>query len=218
MWDTIYQAWRRKYKFIDSFELFKIFYLCTNSYLLRVVCSVYVCSFSLWRASSEDWLLVLLLTNTYIYQLFSFYIFRCNIKTPTRHVMEIILVAAEPGTRRKSLGSISITRFWHNSCGVCFSTLHDVISGIVKQLQKSRKFLTEFEKMIFNSGRDLLEYTKCLVKYKAFKFRWVSYSCVSKMLEQICNVSSVHQIKEAPVNIYPEMIGFWVVFHNYIEK
>jgi hypothetical protein len=34
---------------------------------------------------------------------------RCNIQTPTRQVMEIILVAAEPETRRKSLGSTPIT-------------------------------------------------------------------------------------------------------------
>jgi hypothetical protein len=33
---------------------------------------------------------------------------RYNAQTPTRHVMEIILVDAEPETRRKSLESTSI--------------------------------------------------------------------------------------------------------------
>jgi len=60
--------------------------------------------------------------------------------------MEIILVAAEPETRRKSLGSTPITWFGHNSCNICSSTLHDVISDLVNGLGKSRKISNYFWK------------------------------------------------------------------------
>jgi hypothetical protein len=52
--------------------------------------------------------------------------------------MEIMLVAAEPETRSRSLGSFSIKQSENNACSICFSVLCGVISGNLKELHKSR--------------------------------------------------------------------------------
>ena len=164
------------YRFIRTVKNFDHY---KNIYLLSFVYSLYECKFALCRFSSEDrqWSCYL----TCICQRFSFYIKRYNVQTPTRHVMEIILVDAEPETRRKSLGSISITWFWHNSCSIFSSTLHDVISGLVNELDKSRKISSHF--------------------WKDDYLFWVRSSCINVGNNEIWNRNFIYHLNPSGFHI-----------------